>query len=72
MQSEEPEPEPELEQLTERVEHLEERMSQFEQQLRSLPDPPAAAQDRDAWAATPDPGTETTQEQDGHANASEA
>jgi hypothetical protein len=64
------EPEPALEQLAERVERLEERMSQFEQRLRSLPEPPAEAQDTDV-AATPDTGDDPAQEE-GHATAPEA
>jgi hypothetical protein len=66
------EPEPELDQLTERVGRLEERMSQFEQQLRSFPEPPAESQDIDTEAATTDAGNDTPQEQDGHENAPEA
>ena len=69
MRSEEPEPEPELDQLTERVERLEERMSQFEQQLRSFPEPPPEAKDMDA--ATPATGEEAAQAE-GQENAPEA
>lgn len=64
------EPEPKIEQLTERVERLEERMTQFERQLRSFPEPPAETQDMDTEAATPDTGEGAAQE-DGQENAPE-
>jgi hypothetical protein len=59
------EPEPERDEITERVQRLEKRLSQFEQQLRSFPEPPATAQDTDAATASPAPGTDTAQEQEG-------
>lgn len=65
------EPEPERDEITERVQRLEKRLSQFEQQLRSFPQPPAETQDTDADAASLAPGNDTTQEQDSHANAPE-
>jgi hypothetical protein len=72
MSSDEPELEPETEQLVERVERLEERMAQFEQRLRSLPEPPAESQDMDTAAAPPDACHNTTQEHESHENAPEA
>jgi len=66
------EPEPEKDEIVERVQRLEERLSQFEQRLRSFPQPPAETQGTDAEAALPDTGTDTAQEQEGHANAPES
>jgi len=37
------EPEPEWDEITERVQRLEKRLSQFEQQLRRFPELPATA-----------------------------
>jgi hypothetical protein len=65
------EPEPERDEITERVQRLEKRLSQFEQQLRSFPQPPAETQATDAAAASLAPGNDTTQEQDSHAKAPE-
>ena len=66
------EPEPEWDEITERVQRLEKRLSQFEQQLRRFPELPAETQDTDAEAASLAPDNDTTQEQEGHANAPES
>ena len=60
MRNDEPEPEPEIERLAERVERLEARMTKFEQDLRSLPEPPTETQGTDA-TATPAAGEEAAQ-----------
>jgi hypothetical protein len=69
MRNDEPEPEPEIEQLVERVERLEERMTQFEQSLRSFPTPSVETQGTDA-TAMPDTGDDAAHE-DGNESAPE-
>jgi hypothetical protein len=59
-----PEPDAEMAELTERVQRLDARLIQFEQQLRSRPDPPpeaAAAVPDTSDEAAPEPSTDATQ-----------
>jgi hypothetical protein len=63
MSSEEPALEPDT--LGERVRRLEERMTPFEQRMRSFPEP-AEVEATEANAVTPDTSNDTAQEPDQH------